>query len=161
MKLILASLLALTVLFSGTASVRVSGKYSSRWGSYVSSHHLSFTNDASELKAFASYSANMDYINNWNNNPQNTIKLRENQFTHMSDNEFRSRVLMQPKPVPVRAPTGVQQASLPKVTLNLKPLVNYTRYFGPARNQGNCGSCYTFAAVSFSTDFNTAVSVIF
>lgn len=146
MKLILASLLALTVLFEPAACVRVSGKYSSRWGSYVSAQRLSFHDASSELKAFATYSQNMEYINNWNSNSQNTYKLKENQFTHLTNAEMRSTILMPSRPVPVRTSSGVKQAAAPKVSLTLKPLVNYTEYFGPARNQGNCGSCYTFAA---------------
>ena len=147
MKLILASVLALAVLFIGAAdAVRVGGKYATRWGSYVQRNGLTFQSSAAELKTYATYSANLDYINSWNSNPENTFKLKETQFTHLSTQEMRKQVLMPNRPVTQASSTG-KQASAPRVGLNLKPLVNWTDYFGPAKNQGYCGSCYTFAAV--------------
>lgn len=141
MRLTILAIFALSLNLASTASVSDSKK--ALWTSYKANSGLKFTDSSAETKAYATYSENLDYIEKWNSDPTKTSKLGENHLSHLSSDEMKKRVLL-PAKSRIQTNTAVGSVQAPLAGVSLQSLVNYTDYFGPIKDQGNCGSCYAF-----------------
>lgn len=64
--------------------------YEAKFFDYLQSNNLKFSNGQEWVKRLEIYVNNMENIREHNSNPKSTYAMAENQFTHMTPEEFKS-----------------------------------------------------------------------
>lgn len=82
------------------------------------------------------------------NKEQEDFKLGVNKFADLTQDEFRALYLTKPEYVDLTQFDYTSQDSSARDYLDVTKDWEATGYMNPIRDQGNCGSCWTFASVA-------------
>jgi len=139
MKIILVLLLSACVLAKVSHHDKALQKTFLNW---MTEHGKTYSNAEEFAHRMEVFATNLEYIENWNNNPSSTFTLAMNQFGDLTHQEFKDRYL------------NLRFAQRPKNTdpalLNVKDLPDTWdwRKLGAVTavgNQEQCGSCWAFS----------------
>merc|ERR1711871_1824931 len=127
-------------------------KYAAMFKSWLAEHKMSF-GAAEQDYRYQMFKKNTDFIVNHNNDATQTFKVGHNQFSAMSNEEFKSTMPgLKKNPNfgsnPVMTKTGVMDESVDWRTKNAVT---------PVKNQGQCGSCWAFSTTG-STEGANAIA---
>jgi len=135
---------------SAAALSKPNNYYEAKFFDWMKEHNKVFASGDEFAQRLAIFSDNVDFIEA-HNAAKSTYQLGTNEFSHLSHEEFldvmhigslrppllrrgSEQVLMPPKDVSAN-PASVDWTTVPNVVT-------------PIKNQGNCGSCWAFSAVS-------------
>jgi len=122
---------------------------------------------ASEFQnRFVTFKNNMDFVEKWNSDPSHTHQVALNHLADLSNEEYR-RILLGTKIDGTNRLAKAQNKTetifspLPKtVTAPFGDIVNWELKGAvtPVKNQGQCGSCYSFSATGSIEGINEIVT---
>lgn len=114
---------------------------------YKETHGKIYTSAEEEEVRFANFKTSRKIVLEHNLRSDAPFRMGLNQFSDMSDDEFRNKVLM--KPQDCSATSGQTSVDISQSTLDLPAHVDWREkgVIGEVKNQGHCGSCWTFSAV--------------
>ena len=151
--MILKIIFTLWMLFHHTAQAKFLVGIEEKWINYTSSFNKTFTSFDQELKAMSVFASNYNLIKAHNANTNATYEMYQNIFTDLTWEEFKDTYLMKPELVIPLLEKEVKNATdtnnfpfLP--TLPASVDWRSTLQNGAVRNQGGCGSCWAFAAIT-------------
>jgi len=135
----------------------------STWESWKTDFGRSYENEGEELKRFGIFLDNLQYIARHNSGDDTSYRLRPNQFTDLTTEEFSVQMFGEKgrcftgeyKNVPVLGKAnsvGEKHSMANPASVDWEAQGKVT----PVKNQGNCGSCWAFS-VTGSTECQYAI----
>lgn len=115
---------------------------------HVAKYNLNFANGAEFVERLQIFADNFDFITA-TNRIETSSKMAVNEFTHLSLKEFHDKVGMGGVVPPynsLRANSGLVHTADPSVALPASVDWSTTPAVTPVKNQGSCGSCWSFSA---------------
>jgi len=148
----MAQTACLRLLLLGAASLlaAASGEVAARFEQFKAEHGKRYASAAEESLRLANFAASLDTIAAHNSRPDRTWGMGINQFSDMSDEEFEQRVLMAPQDC--SATSAASSAAAAATSSRARDLPEHVDWrekgvIPEVKNQGHCGSCWTFATV--------------
>mmetsp|Transcript_86497 Transcript_86497/g.242159 ORF Transcript_86497/g.242159 Transcript_86497/m.242159 type:complete len:362 (+) Transcript_86497:96-1181(+) len=118
------------------------------FAAYRLKHAKVYADAADEARRLANFQASLATVNEHNARPDKTFRMGLNQFSDMSDEEFEAKVLMKPQDCSATSDQVFVQAP-PHGTVDLPAHLDWREkgVISEVKNQGHCGSCWTFSTV--------------
>ena len=154
----------------------INAAYEQQWRVAKAKYSLSFKDAKAERTAFNTYARNMEMIEQKNAMGNLGYELGENQLTHLTEQEIQEQYLVRPGvlseflaktyniPAAAAAVAAASTTTKPPTTITtaipIPDNANFSYAFVTAKNQKQCGSCYTFAAVKFFVSFSFFMNFI-
>jgi len=131
------------------------------WASWKLQNNKVYATQEEDDIRFAIFSENVGIINTWNANPQDTFTMAINQFADLTGEEFKSiyascngGISEVGNSTDPYCPSAVDCPTLNNTVVN--QTVNWTDLGAvtPIKNQGQCGSCWTFSTTGVLEGLN-------
>lgn len=134
------------LLGATTELVAASTGASIKFEKFKVEHGKRYADKTEEGLRFANFVASLGTIEEHNSRPERTWEMGLNQFSDMSDEEFQQRVLMAPQHC---SATHSPRGNRAPPARDLPDHVDWREkgVISEVKNQGHCGSCWTFATV--------------
>eukprot|EP00727_Mastigamoeba_balamuthi_P009194 m51a1_g4898 hypothetical protein (836) ;mRNA; r:132580-135346 len=135
-----------TLLLSGLLLVAALGcDERCQWTAWKAKHERSYSSQAEEERRFAIFRANIAQYASWNAEPGQTAIYGPNKFSDLTKDEFAAQFLV---PTGLNA-SGIRRAAPAAPMRRAAVPQNFiTPYVTPARQQGQCGSCWAFTTAA-------------
>jgi C1A family cysteine protease len=141
-------MVACVVATALAANTRPAEFYEKEFFQHMVNFSLKFKNGAEFIRRLGIFADNLDSFDKHNADETQTYKVGINQFTHLSFDEFVSTVHIGGTRTPNlrKNPKGLEH--IPKPRSSLPDTVDWTTAGAvtAVKNQGNCGSCWSFSA---------------
>jgi len=141
------------LLFSASnASLLSNGEYAATFSSWMAAGHRTYT--AEELMSkFAVFKANHYYVERHNEEfkaGRKTFELAMNDNADLSPTEYRKKLGLRSVKAPSEAGVTLGKALHGNVSSTSSGGKDWrgTPFLGPVKNQGQCGSCWTFSSTA-------------
>lgn len=131
-------------------SQTINAAFEQQWKVAKAKYGLSFKDSKAERKAFNTYAKNMEMIEQTNAMGDLGYQLGENQLTYLTEKEIQEKYLVKPGVLTNFLDKAYKYASSvePPVVNSVPANLNFSYTLNPAKDQGPCGSCYSFSAVN-------------
>mmetsp|Transcript_78744 Transcript_78744/g.231030 ORF Transcript_78744/g.231030 Transcript_78744/m.231030 type:complete len:364 (+) Transcript_78744:65-1156(+) len=136
----LAAVLGMALVHAGAAEEALEA-----FARYKRRHAKAYADASEEALRLANFRASLATVEAHNALPGKSFRMGLNQFSDMSDDEFEAKVLMKPQDCSATGGVGVPEG----VAKDLPPHIDWRErgVVSEVKNQGNCGSCWTFSTV--------------
>lgn len=116
------------------------------FGAFKARHAKVYVDEQEETLRFHNFKASLEVIQAHNALPNRSWQMGLNQFSDMNDKEFEATVLMAPQDC--SATTGISAPRTPSA-VDLPEHLDWRErgVISEVKNQGHCGSCWTFSTV--------------
>ena len=117
------------------------------WTSFKQKFDKNYITENEELFRYKIWRQNMQIVDTHNAKYSSTFKQAANEFTDMTDDEFNQAIGNCTK-IPDDEESLTSEVYTPRLSKNLPTSVDWRShgYVTGVKNQGRCGSCYSFAA---------------
>lgn len=117
------------------------------WSEFKVKHRRSYSSEQEEAARFENFQNTLQTIAKHNADPDRSWTMGVNQFSDMSDEEFDQKVLMDPQDC--SATHGRSVLDKANAGINLPEHLDWREkgVISEVKNQGHCGSCWTFSTV--------------
>jgi len=114
---------------------------------FKAEHRRRYATPEEETVRLGHFRSSLETVRAHNERPGRTFEMGLNQFSDMSDDEFSRGILMQPQACSATHVSSLSARAPPGV--DLPPHVDWRErgVISEVKNQGNCGSCWTFSTV--------------
>lgn len=115
---------------------------------HITKYQVKIASGEEFIRRLQVFADNVDAIETHNANPKETFKMGINQFTHMTASEWRDYLhLGGTRPPSLRRNKQAKLHAAPADPSTLPASVDWTTQGAvtPVKNQGNCGSCWSFS----------------
>jgi C1A family cysteine protease len=122
--------------------------YEKEFFEHMVKFNLKFSNGAEFIKRLSIFAENLDKFEVHNADATQTYKVGVNQFTHLTYDEFVAAANIGGTRIPNlrRNPSSPPLVAKPRASLPTSVDWRTKGAVTPVKNQGNCGSCWSFSA---------------
>jgi cathepsin H len=123
---------------------------SAKFLSFQRDYGRHYESQAEEQLRLRNFQKSLEIIRSHNSREDRTFEMGINQFSDMSDEEFEQKVLMTPQNCSATNPassSATQHSALSTIDLPMHFDWRDRGVISEVKNQGECGSCWTFSTV--------------
>jgi len=134
---------------AASAVAKPSEYYEGKFYEWMQEHQVQFQNGAEFVRRLAAFRDNLDYIEAHNEQTERTYELGLNAYSHLTSEEFADMFHLGALRPPMLRRGSAEVHAAPKDMSAVPASVDWTSVANvvtPVKNQGNCGSCWSFSA---------------